>query len=79
MAWEAALANVVSPGDHVLMYETGHFAALWTKLAKRLGLNPPVMLRKVGLTPRMLASPTQLIPLESALRIRTGEKDSDAI
>src|SRR5512132_3412271 len=24
--WEAALANVMSPGDHVLMWETGHFA-----------------------------------------------------
>src|SRR5437879_6539650 len=37
-AWEAALANTLSPGDHVLMYETGHFAALWDKLAKRLSL-----------------------------------------
>jgi alanine-glyoxylate transaminase/serine-glyoxylate transaminase/serine-pyruvate transaminase len=37
-AWEAALANTLSPGDHVLMYETGHFAALWQKLATRLGL-----------------------------------------
>ena len=37
-AWEAALANTLSPGDQVLMYETGHFAALWQKLATRLGL-----------------------------------------
>jgi alanine-glyoxylate transaminase / serine-glyoxylate transaminase / serine-pyruvate transaminase len=37
-AWEGALVNVCSPGDHVLMYETGHFAALWQKLATRLGL-----------------------------------------
>ena len=37
-AWEAALVNTLSPGDHVLMYETGHFASLWGKLAKRLGL-----------------------------------------
>ncbi len=37
-AWEAALANVLSPGDHVLMYETGHFASLWHKMAARLGL-----------------------------------------
>ena len=28
-AWEAALVNTLSPGDHVLMYETGHFATLW--------------------------------------------------
>ncbi|MBK6006332.1 aminotransferase class V-fold PLP-dependent enzyme [Ramlibacter ginsenosidimutans] len=37
-AWEAALANTMSPGDHVLMYETGHFAALWQKMATRLGV-----------------------------------------
>jgi len=39
-AWEAALANVMSPGDKVLMYETGHFAFLWQELAKKLGLVP---------------------------------------
>ena len=37
-AWEAALVNTLSPGDRVLMAETGHFAALWQKLAQRLGL-----------------------------------------
>ncbi|SDG90047.1 pyridoxal-phosphate-dependent aminotransferase family protein [Propionivibrio dicarboxylicus] len=37
-AWEAALVNTLSPGDLVLMYETGHFASLWRKLADRLGL-----------------------------------------
>jgi alanine-glyoxylate transaminase/serine-glyoxylate transaminase/serine-pyruvate transaminase len=37
-AWEAALANTLSPGDHVLMFETGHFASLWNKMATRLGL-----------------------------------------
>ena len=42
-AWEAALSNTLSPGDHVLMYETGHFAALWQKLAARLGLNTEVI------------------------------------
>lgn len=39
-AWEAALCNVLSPGDAVLMYETGHFASLWNKMATRLGLKP---------------------------------------
>ncbi|MGV0986599.1 MAG: AraC family transcriptional regulator [Limnohabitans sp.] len=39
------------------------------EVAKRLGLNPPLMLRKVGLTTRMLASPAQLIPLASALSL----------
>ena len=42
-AWEAALANVMSPGDEVLMYETGHFASLWIKMATRLGLKPEVL------------------------------------
>lgn len=37
-AWEAALVNTLSPGDRVLMYETGHFATLWRELAGRLGL-----------------------------------------
>ncbi|WP_284618737.1 pyridoxal-phosphate-dependent aminotransferase family protein [Aquabacterium humicola] len=39
-AWEAALANTMSPGDHLLMYETGQFATLWQKMALRLGLQP---------------------------------------
>jgi alanine-glyoxylate transaminase/serine-glyoxylate transaminase/serine-pyruvate transaminase len=39
-AWEAALANTLSPGDAVLMYETGHFASLWKTMADRLGLRP---------------------------------------
>jgi alanine-glyoxylate transaminase/serine-glyoxylate transaminase/serine-pyruvate transaminase len=39
-AWEAALANVMSPGDAVLMFETGHFATLWQKMALRLQLAP---------------------------------------
>src|ERR1700741_3295962 len=38
-AWEAALVNTLSPGDHVLMYETGHLATLWQKMAAKLGLN----------------------------------------
>jgi alanine-glyoxylate transaminase/serine-glyoxylate transaminase/serine-pyruvate transaminase len=38
-AWEAALVNTLSPGDRVLMFETGHFASLWHGLAARLGLD----------------------------------------
>jgi alanine-glyoxylate transaminase/serine-glyoxylate transaminase/serine-pyruvate transaminase len=37
-AWEAALVNCLSPGDSVLMCETGQFAVLWNRLATRLGL-----------------------------------------
>ena len=39
-AWEAALTNTLSPGDRVLMVETGQFATLWKKMAERLGLKP---------------------------------------
>ena len=39
-AWEAALVNTLSPGDKVLMIETGHFATLWQKMANKLGLKP---------------------------------------
>jgi alanine-glyoxylate transaminase/serine-glyoxylate transaminase/serine-pyruvate transaminase len=38
-AWEAALVNTLSPGDKVLMAETGHFATLWQKMAKKLDLD----------------------------------------
>lgn len=37
-AWEASLVNTLSPGDRVLMFETGHFATLWRDVALRLGL-----------------------------------------
>ena len=37
-AWEAALANTLSAGDHVIMFETGQFATLWKKVADRLGI-----------------------------------------
>ena len=39
-AWEAALTNTMSPGDKVLMVETGQFATLWKKMAERIGLKP---------------------------------------
>jgi alanine-glyoxylate transaminase/serine-glyoxylate transaminase/serine-pyruvate transaminase len=37
-AWEAALVNLFSPGDRLLMFETGQFAVLWRQLAERFGL-----------------------------------------
>lgn len=37
-AWEAALCNTLSPGDRVLMCETGWFAHLWQEMAGRLGI-----------------------------------------
>lgn len=37
-AWEAALVNCFSPGDKVLMFETGQFATQWRAMAAKLGL-----------------------------------------
>jgi len=42
-AWEAALVNTLSPGDKVLMAETGHFAALWERMARKFGLDVEAM------------------------------------
>jgi len=38
-AWEASLVNTLSPGDKVLMFETGYFAMLWRSVALKLGLD----------------------------------------
>jgi alanine-glyoxylate transaminase / serine-glyoxylate transaminase / serine-pyruvate transaminase len=37
-AWEAAIVNTLSPGDRVLMFETGHFSQQWRQLAERFGI-----------------------------------------
>ena len=52
-AWEAALVNTLSPGDRVLMVETGQFAALWKKMAEKLGLVPEFIPtdRRIGADP----------------------------
>ena len=42
-AWEAALVNTLSPGDRILMSETGQFASLWQQMAQRLGVQPEVL------------------------------------
>ena len=42
-AWESALSNTLSPGDKVLMVETGQFAVLWAAMAKRIGLDVDVI------------------------------------
>ena len=42
-AWEAALVNSLSPGDAVLMNETGHFSTLWSDMARRLGLDVEIL------------------------------------
>jgi alanine-glyoxylate transaminase/serine-glyoxylate transaminase/serine-pyruvate transaminase len=60
-AWEAALVNTLSPGDRVVMFETGHFAWLWEKLARRIGLKPEV----IGSDWRRAADPNAI---EAALK-----------
>ena len=42
-AWEAALVNTLSPGDVVLAADTGHFATLWSEVARRVGLAPEII------------------------------------
>jgi alanine-glyoxylate transaminase / serine-glyoxylate transaminase / serine-pyruvate transaminase len=55
-AWEAALTNTLSPGDRVLMVETGQFAALWKVMAERLGLKPEFIKTdwRVGADPQII-------------------------
>src|SRR5260221_4966559 len=38
-AWEAALVNTLSPGDRILAFDNGHFATLWSAMARKLGLD----------------------------------------
>ena len=38
-AWEAAIVNSLSPGDKVLMAETGQFAVLWQGIADKFKLD----------------------------------------
>ncbi|MGE5269608.1 MAG: pyridoxal-phosphate-dependent aminotransferase family protein [Thiohalocapsa sp.] len=56
-AWEATLVNTLSPGDRVLMVETGHFATLWRQMAARLGLDIEFLLGdwRHGVDPDRLA------------------------
>jgi alanine-glyoxylate transaminase/serine-glyoxylate transaminase/serine-pyruvate transaminase len=42
-AWEASLVNTLSPGDRVLAFDTGHFATLWSRMARNLGLDVDVV------------------------------------
>jgi alanine-glyoxylate transaminase/serine-glyoxylate transaminase/serine-pyruvate transaminase len=57
-AWEAALVNTLSPGDRVLMVETGHFATLWKAMATKLGLKPEFIATdwRTGAKPEAIAA-----------------------
>lgn len=68
-AWEAALVNTLSPGDKVLMFETGHFAFLWREMATKLGLEVQFVPGdwRHGADPNLAAS---LLGSDSAHRIK---------
>jgi alanine-glyoxylate transaminase / serine-glyoxylate transaminase / serine-pyruvate transaminase len=55
-AWEAALVNTLSPGDRVLMVETGQFATLWKKMAENIGLLPEFIATdwRIGADPNVI-------------------------
>jgi len=55
-AWEGALVNTLSPGDRVLMVETGQFATLWKKMAEKLGLKPEFITTdwRTGIDPKAI-------------------------
>ena len=55
-AWEGALVNTLSPGDKVLMVETGQFATLWKKMAEKLGLVAELIPTnwRVGTDPKLI-------------------------
>ncbi len=63
-AWEAAIVNTLSPGDNVLMVETGHFATLWRQMAARWGIEVDFC-RATGAT-----APMPLLSRRSWRRIR---------
>jgi alanine-glyoxylate transaminase / serine-glyoxylate transaminase / serine-pyruvate transaminase len=65
-AWTAALVNTLSPGDHVLMVETGHFASLWKGIADKLGLKAELIV-----TDWRRGAPPELI--EERLKHDTGK------
>lgn len=74
-AWEAALVNTMSQGDHVLMFETGHFASLWAKLAQRLGLKTEVMAWQ-GTDEQLPAAPGWRRGVDAALIERRLREDT---
>ncbi len=57
-AWEAALVNALSPGDKLLMFETGQFAVQWQRMATNLGLNAEIVAGdwRHGIDPAQLES-----------------------
>jgi alanine-glyoxylate transaminase/serine-glyoxylate transaminase/serine-pyruvate transaminase len=76
-AWEAALVNLFSPGDHIVMYETGQFAALWARLAGRLGLSTEILEWKGGDDADLPEAPGWRHGVQAALIQERLEKDKE--
>src|SRR5256885_4141358 len=68
-AWEASLVNTLSPGDRVLMFETGHFATLWRDMAVRLGLDVDLFAgdRLTGVNPAIVGEKLEDGPTHSVI------------
>ena len=64
-AWEAALVNTLSPGDEVLLFETGHFSQLWRQVAEKFSI-------KVNYVPGNWRRGASAAELETRL---TGDRD----
>jgi alanine-glyoxylate transaminase/serine-glyoxylate transaminase/serine-pyruvate transaminase len=64
-AWEAAIVNTLSPGDKVLMAETGQFAALWRAMAEKFKLD-------IELVPGDWRHGADLIQIEARLQADKG-------
>ncbi|MEM7252787.1 MAG: aminotransferase class V-fold PLP-dependent enzyme [Pseudomonadota bacterium] len=64
-AWEAALVNVLSPGDRIVAFDNGNFAAAWTELATRLGY-------QVEIIPGVWGARPDLDALRERLRAQDG-------
>lgn len=66
-AWEATMVNLFSPGDTVLMLESGFFSDHWSTMANNLGLVVETVAadRRVGVDPNAV---------EAALRADSGHR-----
>jgi alanine-glyoxylate transaminase/serine-glyoxylate transaminase/serine-pyruvate transaminase len=78
-AWEAARVNTLSPGDHLLMDETCHFASLWQRLATRQGLDCEVLALSAGdevlpIAPLRRRYSRGISPVQSRASCELGER-----
>jgi len=64
-AWEAALVNTLSPGNRVLLFETGYFSQLWGQLAQKMGF-------QVEIVPGNWRAGASAVELESRLSADKG-------